>query len=351
MSLRTLSTLSVDKIIENITNTDFVIPNFQRKYVWKKKDIIKLLDSIIKNIPIGNLLVWNTKSNVSIREFNGISIDDAVHHKYIIDGQQRVTSMFLAKYGKNEGEDIFVNLANLETFYYNKDNDSDNVFNGYIFTTANKKEYNDNDRLVRFSDIFDVSFRKNSNNFNATDIINMNNLLTDFNKYQLHIEEIDTKPSHIIDIFNRVNTTGIKLNVFDLVTAKCIGLFDLDKFHNSVVNDINDITDFGDLLSKGNSCDIIKVMIDIHNVKDVSRGGILKINAQLLSDNRDKIRQSLLDTTNYLINNGIKNKKEINNKQLFIAIANYFYHSEYTSKMLLNPKSFFDYPINSVNKV
>lgn len=47
----------LDRLINRINSGDVRIPAFQRAYVWKQNQILDLLDSIVKNYPIGSILL------------------------------------------------------------------------------------------------------------------------------------------------------------------------------------------------------------------------------------------------------------------------------------------------------
>ena len=61
-------TETIRKFIKCLNNRDeaggFWLPNIQRPFVWKKDQIERLYDSILREYPIGTLLVWKTKSDL-----------------------------------------------------------------------------------------------------------------------------------------------------------------------------------------------------------------------------------------------------------------------------------------------
>lgn len=95
-----LSTVAekIDKIINRINSGDIKIPAFQRAYVWKQFQILDLLDSIVKNYPIGSVLLWSTGEKLKhTRNIAGYSIPDSPDEypvNYVLDGQQRISSIY-----------------------------------------------------------------------------------------------------------------------------------------------------------------------------------------------------------------------------------------------------------------
>ena len=71
--------LQVESLLSSLVSGYYLIPKFQRKYIWKKKQVSNLALSLIKDVPIPPLYLYvnNRKKQV------------------ILDGQQRVTSLFL----------------------------------------------------------------------------------------------------------------------------------------------------------------------------------------------------------------------------------------------------------------
>jgi uncharacterized protein with ParB-like and HNH nuclease domain len=74
------------------------IPQFQRDFIWSKRKACKLMDSIVKGYPIGTFIFWKTKERLrSIRNIGGIELPeppDGDFIQYVLDGQQRLTSLF-----------------------------------------------------------------------------------------------------------------------------------------------------------------------------------------------------------------------------------------------------------------
>jgi uncharacterized protein with ParB-like and HNH nuclease domain len=86
-------------IIQDIKNGSLRIPQFQRKFVWEKSKVIKLLDSIYKEFPIGSFFFWTAPRKYyffyrDIVELKLPKPDKYERMSFIIDGQQRLTSLY-----------------------------------------------------------------------------------------------------------------------------------------------------------------------------------------------------------------------------------------------------------------
>lgn len=91
----------IKELILELETGKYILPSFQRQYVWDEDDIKDFIDSIINNYPIGTIILWKP-SNISSRELDAFSnsLLDVTGEKpseifYVIDGQQRLTSLLL----------------------------------------------------------------------------------------------------------------------------------------------------------------------------------------------------------------------------------------------------------------
>ena len=91
---------NIRQLKRKFENRDFAIPEIQRQYVWKKPQILKLMDSIFKNYPIGIGLVWYAPFSkaIHIRPNNKTIVPPfnkkSKHAELIIDGQQRLSTLY-----------------------------------------------------------------------------------------------------------------------------------------------------------------------------------------------------------------------------------------------------------------
>ena len=113
-----MAEMRLTEIIERVENRTLVIPDFQRGFKWKATDIRKLMESILLDFPIGAALFWKTNSNALmyrlvedvefVNEEDGNEDEDESGDRdmrsqsdvppeeifFILDGQQRVTSIY-----------------------------------------------------------------------------------------------------------------------------------------------------------------------------------------------------------------------------------------------------------------
>ena len=80
--------LKVRKLHEVVEDPNFAFPTFQRSFVWEKDQMITLIDSVYRRIPINSLYTWHCE---------GIPMKDGTESKkmmqLVVDGQQRLTAL------------------------------------------------------------------------------------------------------------------------------------------------------------------------------------------------------------------------------------------------------------------
>lgn len=87
-------------IINELNGGVYVIPEFQRPSVWRDEQRLALLDSIVKGLPIGSLLVWRsaTRRLKTYPKIAGIKVPElregSDKYTYLIDGHQRISTLF-----------------------------------------------------------------------------------------------------------------------------------------------------------------------------------------------------------------------------------------------------------------
>ncbi|WP_048776465.1 DUF262 domain-containing protein [Sanguibacter keddieii] len=92
------------------------IPDFQRSFRWANQDVVALFDSLHQGYPIGNLLMWKREAPAQRVTVGSIDIDapqrpDAL---WLVDGQQRVTSIVNAMDASSVGDGRFAVGYDLE---------------------------------------------------------------------------------------------------------------------------------------------------------------------------------------------------------------------------------------------
>ncbi len=91
---------SLTHLIEDIKHGNIALPDIQRPFVWSAAKVRDLFDSMYRGYPVGTLMFWETGADVGIRQVGG-GESDRVPKLLIVDGQQRLTSLFAVLTGRS----------------------------------------------------------------------------------------------------------------------------------------------------------------------------------------------------------------------------------------------------------
>jgi hypothetical protein len=227
---RTIKTNSktIMEFVTMLAEGKLLIPTFQREFIWSPDNIIKLWDSIYRFYPIGSILYWVTEHHLNIhRQIGGYVVPDdndptgkIKKWAYILDGQQRATSLLVSMFGGN-GKIKERNKFDFRLFF--DMTDATFFFGGDL---NRKKTEVDPAFLVRLIDVpeqYDDIYKKASNGrgFNRKTGNNLKQLHHVFEDYiipMIRIHGIDI--AGVCDIFERINQEGTKLESMDIWIAR-----------------------------------------------------------------------------------------------------------------------------------
>ncbi|MBX7168122.1 MAG: DUF262 domain-containing protein [Pirellulales bacterium] len=215
--------MKISTILDHIDNGHMALPEFQRGYVWNRDQVRALFDSLYRRHPVGGLLVWATESKTADHRGDGPLAPGVV--KLLLDGQQRMTSLYGVLRGKppkffdGNGQAFTGLYFHLEeetfAFYQPQKMSADPL---WVDVTELMK--NGNAGLGAFV------ARLGANPDTAPkvgDYVGRLSQLLGITDVDLHIEEVtgaDKTLDVVVDIFNRVNSGGTKLSKGDLALAK-----------------------------------------------------------------------------------------------------------------------------------
>jgi len=118
-------TENIRKFVKFLNNEEeqggFWLPNIQRPFVWKEEQIERLYDSILREYPIGTLLIWKTKSNIKRRKFidnykKNIPLStyfvpqDKTQKMMVLDGQQRLQALYIGLKGSYGAKELYLDI-------------------------------------------------------------------------------------------------------------------------------------------------------------------------------------------------------------------------------------------------
>ena len=90
--------MNITTILDQIDLGSIALPEFQRGYVWNREQVRGLMASLYRKHPVGGLLVWVTKTESA--NPRGDLPPSPGFVKLLLDGQQRITSLYGISRGK-----------------------------------------------------------------------------------------------------------------------------------------------------------------------------------------------------------------------------------------------------------
>ena len=84
---------SLSKLIDDIEMGEIGLPDIQRPFVWKNAKVRDLFDSMYRGYPVGYFLFWENQVGEKTKQI-GVNTHQKVPHLLIVDGQQRLTSLY-----------------------------------------------------------------------------------------------------------------------------------------------------------------------------------------------------------------------------------------------------------------
>lgn len=228
---------ALKELLAEIHGRTAVLPDFQRDFVWEPSATQELIVSIANNYPAGSILrVRDAKRAFAAREFEGAPELGKYKHTFLVlDGQQRLTSLYQAFYGVGEHryflqlqelldgkdfeESIFHARANLK-WVRSLDEFSAQAEQLYLPLSVLKGGSGGYLKWVlRVTKGMDST--KQSEMLERLHGLN-DRWITTIDDYHFPVVTLseETEPDALCTIFETLNRTGVKLSVFELLTAR-----------------------------------------------------------------------------------------------------------------------------------
>ena len=306
-------------LIYEIERGDIFIPQFQRKFVWSLDKTINLIDSIVKNYPIGTFILWHTKDSLrNVRKIGNFRLPEPPKDRYIsyiLDGQQRITSLFACIKGEKIHKDDFSKIY-IKLF---KDGKDESLVVKEKDIKKNKNDYisiqdlmvDDNSKISRFKEYDDKKF----------------NLIFDYRhkikEYPFSVIKVDANINTATEIFTRVNTHGKKLESFDIMVAKTYDErknFDLSKKYEELEESLKTV---GYEIPKNTVLQIIAFLLD---KKNCTNRTILNLDKSKFIDIYQETENAIKETIEHLRHHfRIPVSKILPYPAIMVPLAYFFY--------------------------
>lgn len=219
----------IQTLVDMANDGTLGLPDLQRGFVWKASKVRDLLDSMLKGYPIGYIMLWASQNTKSDNKTIGVDEKKTDYQDYvIIDGQQRITSLYAVITGKeiideNGKKPIKISFNPIKREFAVKtavmDKDSEWIAD---ISDIFKNETRSRKYVNEFIDSYEESLEKNNLQLNddleqkiADNIANV----LDLKNYIINALVInnDVDEEDVANIFTRINSGGVKLNENDFI--------------------------------------------------------------------------------------------------------------------------------------
>ena len=330
-------------IIDAVKDMDagrYRLPSIQRSFVWEADQVYKLLDSLMRDYPIGAFLLWKPGPELQVRTRRfvrdhvpgqrHISGDEAIETGtyLVLDGQQRLQSLYLTFFGSYDGKRLHFKVDSSPV------PDSDTQFH---FQFLSKNEVNGTtwrriDELLKLKieDIGEYVDTDFASLGDETKRLIKRNLAKFIQRFRidpkLNLQEVEeTLPyEDVLEVFVRVNSGGTILTKSDLVFSTVIlNSPNMESTFNELVDDLNGNGDYEfdiDFLIKTSF-----VLFDIGAKYDVAKlksGDFIK----KLDANVEEFKKALFSTVEFLKNDArILSKRFLRSDLALTPIVDYIF--------------------------
>lgn len=352
---------SIRAIIDDVNSRRVYLPAIQRKYVWGDSQITRLMDSIMLGYPIGTFLFWKVKKTiVNQKEYSMYEFIKDYHERdmyknpaapqpfsvgsgdetiwAVLDGQQRLTSLYMALQGSTSRKVPKKRWKNDDAFpkkelYFDlhSEKTDDDISYDFKFLTAEEAAKNKDNKLwYLVKDILKYSDKDSleeviSHTEWENDEVARNNILLLYTKlvnnriinyFEVEKDSIDS----VLDIFVRVNSGGTVLSKSDLLFSTIVSHW--DKARDEIDKLLSEINKKGEGFKFSNdfimrTCLYLLDMSVALKVETFKKDSVLKI-----KENWDSIQRAIKDTVDLLNEFGFNSENMIS----YVAVSPMVYY-------------------------
>lgn len=302
---------------------DIKIPQFQREFVWSVEASAKLLDSIVKNYPIGTFILWESSETLrAVRNVGNLEFaqkPEGASIKYVLDGQQRLTSLVAGLTGQkitrangkiDDFSNIYVNLTA-------KDDEA------IIITDVSQLE---DLQYISLMDLMesDVEILVN---YDKEDRKLIENIKTKIITYKFPIVSLSNAKIDIAtEVFTRINTSGKSLTVFDIMVAKTydeVQDFDLSEKYRVLIDELK-VVGYETI---PNTVILHLIALLLNENQECDRRAILSLDKQKFIDIFENAISAIKSAIDYFkLQYGISVSRILPYHILIVPFAYFFYH-------------------------
>ena len=367
--------ITIKKAIENIKKKNYVLPSIQREFVWDTEQIEKLFDSLMRDYPISTFLFWRVEKT-KVKDFQFYEFLKNYHEKNakhntkadldgdediiaLLDGQQRMTSIFLSLCGTYAKKIPYYRWDSPHAFpkkrlYLNLTSNSEEIEVEYDFNFLSEKELEEKEsgfwfecsRILEFTDISKVmeylmlnglmdtsKYTKSEASFALNTLNQFFNVIHQKGTISYYLEESE-ELDKVLQIFIRINSGGTKLSYSDLLLSIATAQWkdkDAREIIHEFVDEINRIGE-GFAFNKDFVLKSCLVLADFSDIK-FKVDNFTKENMSIIEQNWDKTSMAVRKAIELVAKLGYSRDNLLATNAL-IPIAYFIYKNENENSIL-----------------
>jgi hypothetical protein len=295
-----MSDFSIRDILNQVSKGNLRIPAFQRGFVWDADSVAFLMDSIYKGYPFGTIQLWRTKEKLQTeREFGPFKLfdrDEEYPIDYVLDGQQRVTSIFGVFQTELEEK---VGVDNPFKIYYDLDADENSQDSQFV-------PLKDHEIILTkhfpLDCLFDtVKYRRATKMMDEKIVEKIDNLQAMFKEVKIPYQTLETDDkSKVAIVFERINRKGVPLDTLQLLTAWTWSEdFDLqDKFADLQ----EQLKPYG-FEELGSNADLLLRISSAVLTHNATSKNLIELNGSTVRDRFEEVTNGILGAIDFLTKN------------------------------------------------
>jgi hypothetical protein len=192
---------------QKLQNGEIKLPRFQRHQAWDKRRITSLLETITYNLPLGITLLLEVDEEKFISRYLETAPQTGVKvNEHLLDGQQRLTSLWRSMHNNYENETFFIYIPEF-------DHEDDGINNENMMTYCQGRWFKKNKKYPLWADSPSACFKKGlipMNLLKPTDI--RSEIDNWINEAVANLEPKDNQDSEFINKYKKFNEAKTKLD-------------------------------------------------------------------------------------------------------------------------------------------
>jgi len=355
--------LTINDVITDVHAKKYLLPSIQREFVWDQEQIKMLFDSLMRDYPINAFLFWKVpKEKVSEFQFYEFLRDyhqkDKRHNPKanvsgsddvmaVLDGQQRLTSLYIALKGSYSSKLSYKRWDNPQAYpqkklYLNLLSKPEDDTLEYEFEFLTEEEANENDenqhwflvgKILDFKELHEVmnymieaglssNLNKEKAKFANRALSKLHTVIHVSGIISYYLEQ-STELDKVLNIFIRVNSGGTTLSYADLLLSVATAQWKKRDAREVIVDFVDEINDIGRGFNIGKDI-VLKACLVLCDLQDISFkvDNFSRTNMLTIESEWETITKAIRDALRLISSFGFS-RENITSNNLMIPIAYY----------------------------